>query len=160
MTEIIQAAQAEAIEELVPLLGRRNACTATGMPQATWYRKNRQSPAPTRPPTSRKPHPSALSKAERDHVRAVLNERFADASPATAYFSLLDEGVYLASESTMCRILCEHGEVGRDRRRQATHPPKTVHRAVRRGPQPGLGLGHHQAARPGQGRVVLALHDH
>jgi putative transposase len=109
VTEILQAAQAEAITELVPLLGRRKACAAAGVSPATWYRKNRQSPAPTRPLTPRKPHPSALSQAERDHVRAVLNERFADASPATAYFSLLDEGVYLASESTMYRILRRRG---------------------------------------------------
>ncbi|TMR08066.1 IS3 family transposase, partial [Nonomuraea zeae] len=80
----------------------------------------------TRPFTPRRPHPAALSQAERDHVRTVLNERFADASPATAYFSLLDEGIYLASESTMYRILREHGEVGRDRRHQAAHPPKTI----------------------------------
>ncbi|MDP4510643.1 hypothetical protein [Nonomuraea turcica] len=113
MTGVIQRAQAEAITELAPLLGRRNACAAVGVSQATWYRKNRQSPAPVRPVTPRKPHPSALSQAERDHVRAVLNERFADASPATAYFSLLDEGLYLASESTMYRILRRHDEVGR-----------------------------------------------
>lgn len=74
MSQIIEVAQAEAIEELVPLLGQRNACQATGTPQANWYRKNRQSPAPTRPVTPRKPHPSALSKAERDHIRTVLNE--------------------------------------------------------------------------------------
>ncbi|MFC4116455.1 IS3 family transposase [Nonomuraea zeae] len=126
MTETLQIAQAEAIAELVPLLGRRKACAAAGVSQATWYRKNRQSPAPTRPFTPRRPHPAALSQAERDHVRTVLNERFADASPATAYFSLLDEGIYLASESTMYRILREHGEVGRDRRHQAAHPPKTI----------------------------------
>jgi putative transposase len=126
VTELIEAAQAEAIEELTPLLGRRNACTAAGVPQANWYRKNRKSPAVTRPVTPRRPHPAALSPGERDHVRTVLNERFADAAPATAYFTLLDEGTYLASTSTMYRILREHGEVGRDRRRQATHPPKTI----------------------------------
>ncbi|WP_424528971.1 IS3 family transposase [Sphaerisporangium viridialbum] len=126
VTELIDAAQAEAIEELTPLLGCRKACAAAGVPQANWYRKNRRSPAPTRPLTPRKPHPAALSQGERDHVRTVLNERFADAAPATAYFTLLDEGTYLASESTMYRILREHGEVGRDRRRHATHPPKTI----------------------------------
>ncbi|MFG6191655.1 hypothetical protein [Nonomuraea sp. JJY05] len=56
----------------------------------------------------------------------MLNERFADAAPATAYFTLLDEGTYLASVSTVCRILREPGEVGANRRRQATHPPRTV----------------------------------
>ncbi|SNT64119.1 Transposase InsO and inactivated derivatives [Streptosporangium subroseum] len=126
MTEIIEAAQSEAIEELTPLLGRRNACAAAGIPQANWYRKHRTSPAPARPLSPRKPHPSALSPGERERIRTVLNERFADAAPATAYFTLLDEGTYLASESTMYRILREHGEVGRDRRRQATHPPKTI----------------------------------
>ncbi|WP_248958734.1 DDE-type integrase/transposase/recombinase [Sphaerisporangium perillae] len=96
------------------------------MPQANWYRTNRRSPAPARPLTPRKPHPAALSRGERDRVRTVLNERFADAAPATAYFTLLDEGTYLASTSTMYRILREHGEIGRDRRRHATHPPKTI----------------------------------
>jgi putative transposase len=37
------------------------------------------------------------------------------------YAKLLDEGVYLASTSTMYRILRAEGEV-RERRRQATHP--------------------------------------
>ncbi|MGP4103473.1 transposase, partial [Nonomuraea sp. KM90] len=126
MNQLFQAAQDQAIVELTPLLGRRKACQAAGVPQATWYRKNRQSPAPIRPAAARKPHPATLSQAERERVRAVLNERFADAAPATAYFTLLDEGTYLASVSTMYRILRRHGEVGRDRRRQATHPPRTV----------------------------------
>ncbi|GAA4927458.1 transposase InsO family protein [Nonomuraea thailandensis] len=126
MNQFLQLAQDEAIKHLTPLLGRRKACQAAGVSQATWYRSNRQSPAPVRPARARKPHPAALSHAERERVRAVLNERFADAAPATAYFALLDEGTYLASVSTMYRILREHGEVGRDRRRQATHPPRTV----------------------------------
>jgi putative transposase len=126
VTEIIEAAQSEAIEEFTPLLGRRTACAAAGVPQANWYRKHRTSPAPARPLRPRKPHPSALSPGERERIRTVLNERFADAAPATAHFTLLDEGTYLASQSTMYRILREHDEVGRDRRRQATHPPKTI----------------------------------
>jgi putative transposase len=44
-----------------------------------------------------------------------------DKAPATVYHELLDEGIYLASTSTMYRILRAHGEV-RERRRQATHP--------------------------------------
>lgn len=39
------------------------------------------------------------------------------------YATLLDEGTYLCSESTMYRLLRERGETG-DRRRQATHPAK------------------------------------
>ncbi|MEV6035787.1 hypothetical protein AB0L65_31830 [Nonomuraea sp. NPDC052116] len=126
MSRLLQAAQDEAIIELTPLLRRRKAGQAAGVAQATWYRNNRRSPAQVRPARVRKPHPAALSQAERERVRAVLNERFADAAPATASFTPLDEGTYRASVSTTYRILREHGEVGRDRRRQATHPPRTA----------------------------------
>lgn len=52
----------------------------------------------------------------------MLNgERFADMAPAAVYATLLDEGVYLCSESTMYRLLRERGQTG-DRRRHATHP--------------------------------------
>jgi hypothetical protein len=53
-------------------------------------------------------------------VGAVLNSAdFADAVPAPVYHPLLDEGTYLASPSTMYRILRERDEV-RERRRHAT----------------------------------------
>jgi putative transposase len=47
-----------------------------------------------------------------------------DKSPAQVWATLLDEGTYLCSESTMYRILRSAGGV-RERRRQATHPPRT-----------------------------------
>jgi putative transposase len=46
-----------------------------------------------------------------------------DKAPATVYHELLDEGAYVASISTMYRILRAHGEV-KERRRQATHPAR------------------------------------
>ena len=67
---------------------------------------------------------AGLSPAERRQVLEVLHaERFWDAAPARVYATLLDEGVYLASISTMYRLLRQHGEVG-DRRRHATHPAR------------------------------------
>ena len=47
-------------------------------------------------------------------VLAVLHsDRFADAAPAQVWATLLDEGVYLASESTFYRLLRSvHGDVG------------------------------------------------
>jgi len=114
----------DAIAELAPLVGKRAACRATGRPQANHYRRHRQSPAPPRPVRERRPQPRALSQAERDTVRALLNSpEFVDKAPATVYHELLDEGVYLASTSTMYRILRAHGEV-RERGRQATHPAR------------------------------------
>jgi putative transposase len=115
----------EAIAELTPILGSvRAACRAAGRPQANHYRRHRQSPKPDRPARQRNPQPRALSQAERDGVRAVLNSpTFVDKAPASVYHELLDEGVYLCSPSTMYRILRVHNEV-RERRRQAVHPAR------------------------------------
>ena len=48
-------------------------------------------------------------------------ERFRDKAPAEVFTTLLDEGVFLCSVSTMYRILAESGEV-RERRDQLRHP--------------------------------------
>jgi putative transposase len=114
----------DAITELAPLVGVRDACTAVGRPQANHYRRHRQSPAPQRPKRERKPQPRALTSVERAEVRSVLNSsEHVDKAPASVYHELLDRGVYLASVSTMYRILREHDEV-RERRRQAVHPAR------------------------------------
>jgi putative transposase len=114
----------DAIAALQPLIGVRAACRATGRGQASHYRRHRQSPKPARPVRERKTQPRALSPAERDTVRSLLNSPdFVDKAPAAVYHELLDEGVYLASVSSMYRILRAHGEV-RERRRQAVHPAR------------------------------------
>ena len=113
-----------AISELAPLVGVRAACKALGEPQARWYRRHRQSPPPPRPERVPAPQPRALSEVERKELRAVLNsEEHVDEAPATVYAKLLDEGSYIASISTMYRVLREHEEVG-DRQRHATHPAR------------------------------------
>jgi putative transposase len=115
----------DAIAELTPLLGStRAACRASGRPQANHYRRHRQSPRPPKPARERRPQPRALTPAERDSVRALLNSPdFVDKAPATVYHELLDEGTYVASVSSMYRILRAHGEV-KERRRQAVHPAR------------------------------------
>jgi putative transposase len=124
----------EAITELAPLVGTREACRVTGRPQANHYRRHRQSPAPARPKRERKLQPRALSTTERAQVRAVLNSpEHVDKAPAAVYHELLDEGTYLASVSTMYRVLREHGEV-RERRRQAVHPARVKPELVATGP--------------------------
>lgn len=114
-----------AVAQLAPLIGVRAACRATGRSQAGHYRRHRQSPPlPPQPRPPRRPQPRALTSAERDTVRSVLNSPdFADAAPATVYHTLLDEGTYLASVSTMYRVLHAHDEV-HERRRHATHPAR------------------------------------
>lgn len=108
--------------ELAPQVGIKRACQLLGKPRSSHYR--RLQPPPARPPASRPSPPNALTRVERDQVAALLHsDRFADKSPAQVWATLLDEGTYLCSESTMYRILRERGEV-KERRRQATHPPR------------------------------------
>jgi putative transposase len=113
-----------AIAELVPVVGARMACAVVGRPRATHHRHHRQSPPPRRDPVRvAQPQPRALSEVERKEVLRVLHEPdHVDEAPATVYAKLLDAGVYLASVSTMYRILRAEGEVA-ERRRQASHPP-------------------------------------
>ena len=55
---------------------------------------------------------------------AVLDSpRFQDKAPRQVWALLIDEGIYLASVSTMYRLLREAGQV-RERRAQAAHPAR------------------------------------
>jgi len=117
-----------AVADLRPHLGQLAACELVGQSRATAHRRTRPlapgtvlgpAPRPTRPSPA-----SKLSAAEVAQVLAVLNSpRFAEASVAQTWASLLDEGVFYCSQSTMHRILRGHGQGG-DRRRQASHPPR------------------------------------
>jgi len=114
-----------AISTLAARVGVRAACVAVGAAQAGYYRRHRASVAPPRPaPVAHRDRqqPRALTVAERDRILDVLHSRrFADLAPAEVWAILLDEGIYLGSQSTFYRLLRAAGET-RERRRQATHP--------------------------------------
>ena len=115
----------KAIALLAPRIGTRAACAASGVAQASWYRRHRASPAPLRlapVPQRDRVQPRALAAAERRAILDMLHSaRFADTAPAEAWATLLDEGIYLGSVSTFYRVLREAGE-SRERRAQAAHP--------------------------------------
>jgi putative transposase len=115
----------DAITALAPRIGIRAACRAAGVARASWYRRHRPSPLPgRRPPVPHRDRaqPRALAPAERQAILAALHSpRFADLAPAEVWAILLDEGVYLGSQSTFYRLLRAAGET-RERRRQAVHP--------------------------------------
>ena len=115
----------QAITTLTSKIGVRAACDAIGAAQAGYYRRHRKSASPPRPvpvPHRDRPQPRALTAAERQTILDVLHsDRFADLAPAEVWAILLDEGVYLASQSTFYRLLRAADET-RERRRQATHP--------------------------------------
>jgi putative transposase len=127
----------EAIAAMAPRIGTRAACRAAGVPQASWYRRHRASPPPARRPPV--PHrdraqPRALAPAERQAILDALHSpRFADLAPAEVWAILLDEGTYLGSQSTFCRLLRAAGET-RERRRQAVHPAAVKPELLASGP--------------------------
>jgi putative transposase len=94
------------------------ACSLLGVPRAHYYRAHqravRQGTAPQPRPRPRSPR--ALSEQERTRVLDLLrSERFADHSPREVYATLLDEGLYLCSWSTMYRLLRQARESTRRR---------------------------------------------
>jgi putative transposase len=109
------------VEELVAQgVTRKKACEALGRSRASHYRIRR--PSLFGPPAPRPVSARALSPQEGDTIVAVLNsERFCDAAPAQIWATLLDEGVYYCSISTMYRLLRARHQI-RERRRITTHP--------------------------------------
>lgn len=106
-------------QSLSTTVGTLAACTALDVARASFYRaqKPKQTMASSRPTPAR-----ALSQVEREGVLATLNsERFANQAPREVYATLLDEGSYLCSVSTMYRILDAACQV-RERRNQLRHP--------------------------------------
>ena len=118
--------------ELEPLIGIRQACVLTGRARASHYRDVR-GPAHG-PPAPRCSPPNKLSDAEFDALLDLLrSEPFVDLAPAQVWAILLDAGTYMASISTMYRVLRSQDEV-RERRRHATHPARVRPELVARGP--------------------------
>jgi putative transposase len=105
---------------LSPELGTAPACEALGLGRSTFYR--RRDLGQDDRIVSRPPPPRALKTGERQEALALLHsERFVDKAPREVYATLLDEGAYLCSPSTMYRLLAQEGEV-RERRNQLRHP--------------------------------------
>ena len=108
--------------ELQPLVGTAGACRGSGKARATHYR--RCQPPKLGPALPRSTPANALSEEETAELLALLRSpRFCDLAPAQVWAVVLDEGRYLASISTMYRVLRACDEV-RERRAQAKHPAR------------------------------------
>jgi putative transposase len=117
--------------ELAPVVGTTRACMLSGRSRATWYRAAAGPVHGPRAPRTTRPK-NALGDEERTAVLAVLRSPiYRDLAVAQVWAMLLDDGTYLASQSTMHRILRAAGE-HRDRRRQRTHPAKKKPQLVAR----------------------------
>ena len=113
-----------AVHDLAAHVGTARACALLGRSRAGHYRAQqapRLGPARPRPAAA-----NALTETERAHVLAVLTcERFVDKSVAQVWATLLDEGTYLCSQSSMHRVLRANRAAG-ERRSQAAHPARTI----------------------------------
>lgn len=111
------------IQAWTPRVGVEGACRAFGVSPRTWAHRRqaaqgrlgpRRSRATGRP---RKLPGWTIPATERDEIRAVLcSPRFCDLAPAQVYATLLDQGRFLCSESTMYRVLREADLTGERRR--------------------------------------------
>lgn len=114
------------------------ACALTGRSRATHYRH--ADPAgvalgplhgPRRP---RRMPPSTIPDDERARVLELLNSPpYRDLAIPQVWARELDEGRYWCSQSSMYRIAREAGQ-SRERRAQATHPPRVSPELVAHGP--------------------------
>ena len=128
----------QVVIDLAVELGEREACEQIGHSRASFRRHHVLAPQPSRQQRRyhertaereqrrvervRRPSSLALVAAERQAVlNAVHEPRFVDRSVPHVYATLLDEGTYHCSMSTMYRVLHSVGEVG-ERRDQATRP--------------------------------------
>jgi transposase InsO family protein len=111
------------------------ACALTGRSRATHYRHQGEKPAPVHGPRpARRPPPSTITPDERARVLAVLNsEPYRDLAIPQVWARELDEGRYWCSMSSMYRIARAAGQ-SRERRAQATHPPRVRPELLARGP--------------------------
>ena len=100
------------------------ACAEAELSKRTyrrWYRAGKVH-ADLRPTANRAEPANKLTENERQQVLEVCNEpRFASLPPSQIVPTLLDEGVYIASESTYYRVLKDHKQSNhRGRSRPAT----------------------------------------
>ena len=112
----------EATLTLSSEVGIKPACESLNIPRSGFYRTQARKNAPPVEPAGRLSPPRALSAEERQGVLDILHlDRFVDKAPHEVYATLLDEGQYHCSISTMYRILDANTEV-KERRSQLSHP--------------------------------------
>lgn len=93
-------------------------CDSLQISRAAFYRNTKEKQTNTN--HLKKPH-NMLEILQREKILDVLHsERFIDSTPYDVFYTLLDEGEYIASIRTMYRVLFEAGE-SLDRRNLRNH---------------------------------------
>lgn len=102
---------------------QEKACDLLGLDSRTLQRWRKQGIGEDRRAGPRTPPANKLSESEQRRILDVVNsQRFRDLSPKQIVPQLADSGIYLASESTVYRLLRATGQLEhRGRARPATH---------------------------------------
>lgn len=114
-------------------VSERAACSVLNICRNSWRAARARSQfcgpiSPYRRQRQETQQPRALSAEERKEVREVLlSAEYHDQPPAQVYFSLLEQGVYLCSVSSMHRLMREEGLNG-ERRQQRPASPQPIPR--------------------------------
>ncbi len=128
-----------------------------GLSERTWRRwhisvENKRASAIRHPPRNR------LSEQEEQQILAVCHQpAYASLPPSQIVPALADNGVYLASESTFCRVLLRYGEAHRRGRQRAAQEVTPVTTWQASGPNQVWTWGHHLDAVDGEGTLVLSV---
>lgn len=106
------------------------ACTEIGISKRTYRRWKADSNQGDKRPTAIRPvHCNKLTESERQAILDACNEpRFASLPPSQIVPTLLDEGIYHASESSFYRVLKQHNQLthrGRAKAKNPCKPPET-----------------------------------
>lgn len=113
----------------------RAALRLAGYPKSSWYRHRATPPGRPAPILqSARYQPAALTEEERAQIRAHLSdEAHVKLSVQQVFYQVMDQGTYIASLRTWHRVAAAAALSG-DRRRQATHPPRTIPELVAHAP--------------------------
>lgn len=105
----------ELIEQAVRAAARQaRACQMLGISARTVQRWQRSSSQGDRRPERVQRPRNRFTQAEREHILSVVNSRpYAHLPPAQIVPALADEGEYLASESSIYRLLRQAGQMAR-----------------------------------------------
>lgn len=98
-----------------------------GVAKSSWHYLHHPRPPKADPrPHDQRPTVAWLTEVEQDQiVEQLARADLVELSVGEAFAVVLDEGTYIASRSSWYRIAAAHKLSG-DRRRLATHPPRTV----------------------------------
>lgn len=103
------------------------ACQLMGVSRPTWYR-HRSPQAVKAPaiPQKERAQPATLTGQERARIKSFLvDEEYADLSVSQVFYRALDQGVYVASESSWHRV-ARASKLNGDRRVLATHKAAVI----------------------------------